>query len=274
MSISTDTDLLLDSLHEAREYNPKRAIRYFTDEDHRSQVVPLLLEEMEEVLHNPEHFVENESQFLLHSMLILAHLHEEDAIALFQAIGYLDPEAIEVFLGEHLFDSVSVAFAEMFKNKTDLLKEIIEDPEQDPMIRASGLQAMLVLFGKGIFTRSEIIEYFLHVLKQREEKIPYVYDLIAGASTILHPAELIDELKLAYAEKYIDPEQIGLSEIEEMLEQPKEEIAALAQEQFNADLEDLMAHYDLLLTKSKKASFERNDPCPCCSGLKYKKCCF
>ncbi|MBI3508344.1 MAG: DUF1186 domain-containing protein [Chlamydiia bacterium] len=272
IATTTDTDLLLDSLHDAYEYIPKRAIRYFIDPDHKAQAATLLLTEMEEVLADPSFFAEDMSQFLFHAMMILGHLHEEDAIPLFKKVGYLENHAVNEFLGSRLFDSVPHAFAELFKHRIDELKALIEDAGQNPMIRASQLQTLMVLYGSGQLQREDLVSYFLTLLQNRKEKTPHIYDLIAAAATVLHPKEMIDELRAAYDEGYINPEQIALSEIEEILDDPVEEFSDHAREAFHADLEDLLAHYEKIM--GKKHFFERNDPCPCCSGLKYKKCCY
>jgi len=272
MSVSCGVDVLLDSLHEACDYIPKRAIRYFTDPEPFNGAVGQLIEEMQEILENPDFYVEEESRFLFHAMLILAHLKVESAIPLFEAVGYLPFEAIDVLLGDRLFDSIALSYAELFETVPAQLRSFSENPEIDPAMRSCALQAMMILFGKGVLERSEVVDHCFKLLKNRSEKLPYIYDLIAASSTVLHPHEMIDEIRAAYKEGFIDPNQITLKEVEEMLELNESDVVNSAREELNADLEDLFAHYELCV--NKRHAFDRNDPCPCCSGFKYKKCCY
>jgi MtfA peptidase len=54
----------------------------------------------------------------------------------------------------------------------------------------------------------------------------------------------------------------------QLLQQNHPELYALLQTAFNQDTADL-----LKVTKIPKAEIERNDPCPCGSGKKFKRCC-
>jgi SWIM/SEC-C metal-binding protein len=67
-------------------------------------------------------------------------------------------------------------------------------------------------------------------------------------------------------------------------EERKTEIELLVQEnalfadiEINADVVENISEFEVILNKPKTTRFEkkpnRNDPCPCGSGKKYKKCC-
>jgi Mlc titration factor MtfA (ptsG expression regulator) len=54
----------------------------------------------------------------------------------------------------------------------------------------------------------------------------------------------------------------------QLLQQNHPELYSLLERAFNQDTADL-----LKVSKLPKAEIERNDPCPCGSGLKFKRCC-
>ncbi len=271
MSIAIDPDCVpyLDILHDAYEYIPKRAIRFFLEgEEDR---ISALIAEMESVIAHPEEFQEEGSRVLYFGTLILAALHREEGISLIQKIGYWESDWIDLFVGDYLFDSFTLAIAELYTYRIGDLKMLIEDEKVDPAIRAASLQALMILFGRRIIHRDDVVAYFKGLLEKRSEKIPYFYEVLASASFALHPEEMIEPLRLAYKEGFIDSKEISLTDIEELLPLPKEQMIEQSRDALATQLSDLIAHFDVA---HKQFEFpERNDPCPCGSGLKFKKCC-
>ena len=259
----------LEILHDAFDYVPKRALRFFLEGG--EERISSLVGEMEAVIENHDAFREEGSRLLYFGVMILAALQREEGIALIRKIGHLSSDWIEIFLGSNFFDSFTLAIAEIHKYRIEDLKALIEDPQVEPALRAASIQAMMVLFGRKIIHRNDVAAYFKSLLEKREEKIPYFYDVLAGASFALHPEEMIEPLRAAYKEGFVDPEHVALSEIEEVLALPKAQVVEQSREMLSADLSDLIAHLEIAL---RGAEFpDRNDLCPCGSGLKFKKCC-
>lgn len=259
----------LDILHDAFDYVPKRALRFFLEEE--EDRISSLVKEMGDVIQHPEAFEEDESRLLYYGIMILAALDREEGISLVKKIGQLSEERIDSLLGERFFDSFTLAIAELYKYKIKELKALIEDESSNPALRAASVQAMMILYGRKILSRTDVVSFFKGLLEKRKEKIPYLYDVIAGASFALHPEEMIEELRQAHKEGFIDSEQIQLSEIEETYSLSKEEVVESSTDMFDADLSDLIVHLDLAYKEADLP--ERNDLCPCGSSLKYKKCC-
>jgi hypothetical protein len=269
VAVPSFCDEHLESLHDAFDYIPKRALRFFLEGG--EEKISALVNDMEMVLEKRDLFREDGTRLLYFGALLLAALQREEGIAFIRKIGSLSSDWIELFLGDRFFDSFTLAIAELHKYRIADLKEMIEDSNVNPALRAAGLQAMMVLFGRKIVHRNEIVSYFKSFLEKRSEKIPYFYDVIAGASFALHPEEMIEPIRTAYKEGYIDPQQIQLSEIEEVLALQKEQVVESSREMLAEDLSDLIAHLDAAYRGTEMP--ERNDPCPCGSGLKFKKCC-
>lgn len=275
MLLATDTLLQIDALHYAVDYIPKRALRFFTDPENRQESIDLLLEEAKDVIAHPGEYIEEETgnRFLFHALMILGSFREERAIPLIRQIGLMDHESIDDLLGDRLFDSVSLAIAEIFSQNMGELKNLLEDPDIDPCIRATCLQSMVFLYGRGAISREEIVAYFLDLLKNPEEDLPFFYEVIAASSIALHPEELIVPLRKLYRAGKIDASHIKLEEIEESLSLPKEQSIQEFRATLDVHLDDPIAHLETIEDLQKAIAYERNEPCPCGSGLKFKKCC-
>ena len=260
----------LEAIHCAIDYIPKRAIRYFLQADEGRMA--FLIQEIDDFLHHPDAYSEEESPLLFYGMMILAALHREEGMAFVSRIGSLSIDPIDLFLGNHLFDSFALAVAELYKYHVPELKAFIENEALEPAIRASAIQSLIYLFGQGIISRNEATFFLKALLEKRREKIPYFYDLIASASFALHPEEMMEELRAAFQEGFIDTDQIQLQNIEDVLALSKEQVVEESREMLRADLKDLIGHLELAQQRGSEV-YERNDPCPCGSGQKYKKCC-
>jgi len=274
MSAVVDNLQLIDSLHYAMDYIPKRALRFFSALENQQETVSLLVEEIEEVLEHPAEFVEEGSQFLFYALMILGHFRSKEAIPLIRELGFLDQEAIDELLGERLFDSVSLAIAQIFSEEIDRLKVLIEDVSMDECIRATCVQSIIYLYGQRVLSRDHVVAYFINLLKKPREKISFFYEVIINASLILHPKEMIEEIRKIVSEGIIDASDVSLEDVEEFLAMDAKDVIAEGKEAFKADLDDLVAYFESIEGFHQGSSVERNEACPCGSGVKYKKCCY
>ena len=269
-----DLGLQMDSLHYAIDYIPKRALRFFTAPEHRPESIDLLLEEAQDVIHHPDEYIEEGmgNRLLFHAFLIFASLKEERAIPLIRELGLMDQETIDELLGQHLFEGIALAIGELCATQVDQLKEFIQSDEIDPCIRAACLQAMTFLYGRGVITRDEVVSYFLDLLKNPEPDLPFFYEVIAASAIPLYPDELIVPLRELYSQGKIDSSHIKLEEIEESLSLPKSQAIQEFRPFLSTRIEDPIVYLETL-TEFQNPPYERNEPCPCGSGLKFKKCC-
>ena len=273
MSTAVDTLLLIDSLHYAVDYIPKRAIRFFIAPENLPETIHLLVDEIREILAHPTEFVEEGSQFLFYAIMILGHFRSEEAVPLIYDLGLLDQESIDELLGEKLFGSISLAIAQIFSERIDLLKGLIEDSSIDECIRATCVQSIVYLYGQSYLSRDEVVSYFLTLLRKPREKISFFYEVIISASLIVHPEEMIEEIRKKFSEGVIDVSSISLDDVEECLWMDKHDVIPECKQAVQADLDDLVAYFDAMEELPQGNAVERNETCPCGSGLKYKKCC-
>jgi preprotein translocase subunit SecA len=127
-----------------------------------------------------------------------------------------------------------------------------------------------------------------------------IWDELVSSSCDSYPAELVDDIKRAYDEDLVDASYIAFNDVKRDLAMGKERVlAGLAEDRNHRLMDDAPAELRwwssfgdaaresqsqppadirpaaMAVTQVKHAQPKtgRNDPCPCGSGKKYKKCC-
>ena len=111
----------------------------------------------------------------------------------------------------------------------------------------------------------------------------YVWTGLVLCSTDLYPEELYEDIKQAYEEDLIESFIINFEYVEDALDLGKEKVLArlknnekyglitdtIKEMEWWACFEPPTKVYEF----RKRKKIGRNDPCPCGSGRKFKKCC-
>lgn len=273
MLIESESLQLLDVLHNAEGYIPKRALKFFLNPDQRDETVNLLISELEDVFVYPEEYAQEGSYFLFYTLMLLGHFRAKEAKPILQKVGHLSQDVLGDLLGDCLYDHIPLAVFQMFEDDLDGLKRLIEDPSIDECIRATCIKSLLWYYSHQYMSRDSLVEYLIFLLNQPREKISLFYQMIILVGDLLYPEEMMPLIRPLLEDKDLDLNVLKLSDIEETLNSPKEDILAFAQDHFSTNLDDLIGHFESSSDLTADHFYERNDACPCESGLKYKKCC-
>ena len=139
------------------------------------------------------------------------------------------------------------------------------------------------------------MKYYKSLFRGKLEREPsMVWNVLVSCCCYLHPKEVYEDIKKAYKEFLVDPCFINLKEVEEYLDMNQDEIFyKLKNDVHYKFIDDTISDMEWwacfqpekkvktkplksLSTKAKskkRKKIGRNDPCPCGSGKKYKKCC-
>jgi hypothetical protein len=150
--------------------------------------------------------------------------------------------------------------------------------------------------------REIIVDYFSWLAREGLEREPsYVWSAVATESADIEALAIFPDLRRAYDEGLIDPQTIGRSELNEVEASPRGELLERMKDR-HPPIDDVAratswwARFgrlasgrraeELALAASGEsdddapmepyrapAKVGRNEPCPCGSGKKYKKCC-
>ena len=180
------------------------------------------------------------------------------------------------------------------------IKSLILNRDADQYGRGAGVSALALLAAWAEIPREPVVEYFLWLAEEGLEREPnQVWDSLVAESADIEALVVFPALRGAYRDGLADPQSMApeeLAEIESappgrMLEamrerQPPIDDVAVATswwsafEKHSADdaLEEVWDDERQQLIEPEQpyrapTKVGRNEPCPCGSGKKFKKCC-
>ena len=282
------------------EYNPgsfpyeavKEAIKQ------KEAIIPELLKILISAEKNINFIKENPNYFAhIYSMFLLAQFREKRAYPLIVGLFSHPGDTSDCIAGDFLTEDLQRVLASVCHGDTNLIKQLIENREADEYARDAGLRALLILVINGEKTRDEIMDYYKSLFRGKlEREYTFVWNgLVSCCSHICHK-EIYDDIKKAYEEGLVAPLFINLHDVDEYLSRGWEiNLESLKNDvhyQFIDDTIDCMEWWACfqpkkkvrakplpkplqlpMPKKSKRKKIGRNQPCPCGSGKKYKRCC-
>ncbi|MGD0546385.1 MAG: DUF1186 domain-containing protein [Terracidiphilus sp.] len=273
----------------------------------RDEVIPELLLVLEEIA-DPAMAadLDSEGEYMAHlyAMFLLAQFRETRAYPLMLRIAHLPSDLLESLFGDCITESLGRVLASVCGGDLDGIKSLIEDATVDKWVRGAALGGLVTLAVAGIKSREEILSYFAELFHGKlTDKNDVIWSELVSYSTDLYAPELLGEIEKAYEAELIDPQFIGLDEIRHDLAQGEDwAMERLARDPHRRLIDDTvkeMEWWDSFKEKKPRApqtgtptpfppesrwnapsgfkraapKIGRNDPCPCASGKKYKKCC-
>jgi hypothetical protein len=219
------------------------------------------------------------------------------------------PEELDMVLGDATTTTCHRVIAAVFDGDPQPLFDLILDPSADQYIRSGMCEVLPMVVVRGLLPRADAAR-FLDEVQAKLEAEPgnYVWNGWQSAIAMLGLSELAPRVKDAFDREMIDPTWMAFRHFERDLayalahpEAPHpnwdrgyslfgDTVAELSRwysfsEQYRADRrrrerdsakreQTTRLNVDPWIPLRNPArSVGRNDPCPCGSGLKYKRCC-
>lgn len=264
--------------------------------DNREEAIPLLLGIIEYSIENFDRLAMEDAYFAhIYAMYLLAQFREKKAYPLLIRLFSIPGDSVLDFTGDVVTEDLGKIFYSVCHGDIEPLKSLIENSNANEFVRAAGLKCLLIMVATGQKSRSEIIDYYKELFNTKLERhASHVWDALASYSCRLYPEEVFSEIKRALDEGLVDPFFMGFESIQEAIKKGKDEIlydlekrnsykyrsiddtvselrgwACFNQPESNKDRNSAKKHASV--RNDNKTG--RNDPCPCGSGKKYKKCC-
>jgi hypothetical protein len=141
------------------------------------------------------------------------------------------------------------------------------------------------------------LAYFGALYRGRlQRKWAHIWDELVTQSTNLAASEFLPDIRIAYQDELVDPRYIGLDDVLAEIEMsPALAISRLAEDRLYSLVDDAAEEVSgwaaylndepvrepppvdfkpvVPVSLPAKPKIGRNEPCPCGSGKKYKKCC-
>jgi hypothetical protein len=284
---------------------PVEAIR--AAEADRAVVVPVFLRVIEDYLSGDMTARAKPARifFIFH---MLGSWHEKSAYRPLARLLALPSDEFELLMGDGVMDTAQRVMAAVFDGDPQPLYDVILNKNSDEYVRSSLLEAVGMVAVRGDMARAEAIR-FLHTCFAALQSEPgcFVWHGWQRAIALLGLEEMEPLVKQAFDRKWIDPSWLSFEDFMQDLrvgvEQPGAPVPGEPPDEFTLfgdTIEELSTWYCFSpeYEENKRRAAEakasrkaplwgaaegtainpfrdigRNDPCPCGSGKKFKKCC-
>jgi hypothetical protein len=256
-------------------------------EAHRDEVAPRLAAELEAFAADPS---QADDDFMLHlyAMHLLAWWRDKRGLPPLLALGHLrDHALLENLFGDHLTDSYGPCLASMAGGDVQPLMALADDEHASVWARSAALEGLKACVVEGDAERGAIIDY-LQDLALREvaavragrpaDESGYEFlNSVVALATDLVAVQMLPAIRGWFGEGLLDEEQADLLSIEGTISEPFDMALKRmreAGEGYAHDPATEMAWWACFTEPYVRDApkIGRNDPCPCGSGKKYKKC--
>ncbi len=238
--------------------------------------------------------------FIIH---LLGEKRETDA---FPSLCRLlqNAELSESVLGDAVTENLRGILINTYDGDPQVLKRLIEFTAADEFVRAAALDAWAYLAGTGMFTEEDARNYLRHLLAEmRPQDECFVWEAWVSAVANLGYSDFGADAETLITRGFVGEQimdrddfreqlRLTLDDPERMAGFERDRVAPFADtigtlsrwyaftEKFQLDRERWAAERENRIASSADAPYinplrhvGRNDPCPCGSGKKYKKCC-
>jgi hypothetical protein len=228
--------------------------------------------------------LQDEPEYMAHlyALYLLAQFREPRAYPLIVDFFSLPGDLSLDLTGDVVTEDLDRILASVCGGDTSLIIRLAEHPYANAYVRNAALRALVCLVACGEKTRDEVLSYYKGLFHGGLVREPHhVWDGLVSCCTDLYPAEVHDEIQQAFHEGLVDDSFIDLASIEHELTRGKEIVLAKLHRSRYGLIQDTIAEFAkwasfqpaTALPKGATPKVGRNDPCPCGSGKKYKKCC-
>ena len=281
---------------------PMKAMRAAIEQ--HEAITPELLKVLESVAAAPSEWAaRNDNMLPMFAMFLLAQFREKPAYPLLAKIVSAPGEIPFDLFGDTITEGLSQVFASVYDGNPAPLHGLLENEQVNEFVRSAALNTFLVLEHTDQMPRDTVLEYIRSLFHGKLQRTPsYAWSSLVCVVADLPAPELLEDVRQAYADGFVDTMVADLEGIERDANAPKPRwrdrqhliTDAIAEMEWWASFhpEDSwpkkMPNTDIPMPSPpphvptsyaapkpyvSEPKIGRNDRCPCGSGKKYKKCC-
>jgi hypothetical protein len=264
----------------------------------RETLAPLFIAEIEKYIAHPDQRTEPDAIFFM--VHLLAEWRETAAYPALARFMRMGGDELDRVLDDAITQTSHRVMISVFDGDPQAIYDIILDPEANQFIRARMCEALAILVGRGQLERAEVATFLRDGFETIQPRATCnVWDGWQMAIGMLGLDELSPIVEEAFKREYIDPRIQDFDWFRRDLAQAADKPYSWLEDEDNLPFGDTAAEFadwcgfteayrkerdrarqSLLEWSSVHApahnpnrAVGRNDPCPCGSGSKYKKCC-
>ncbi len=293
-----DLKEILSHLERNEGYFPRAAVQEAID--HRDEMIPALLGILEEVAKDLNPFVGGGRFIHIYAMYLLAQFRETRTYPLLVRIFSTPGELPMDLAGDVVTEDLGRILASVSDGDMGGMISLVENEEANGYVRSAAMRGLVTMVACGQRSRDEVMAYFKSLFQKFNRSFSHAWTALVRSCTELCPEEVVEEIRQTYESELVESSFIRWEDVEEALAGGKE-----------AAIEELKGRYTLITDVAdelgwwacfregasnvgrRKALFGapplrlgtpkpvrqsrpkvgRNDPCPCGSKKKFKKCC-
>jgi hypothetical protein len=294
-------DRVLIELGKDRHTHPLEALE--SADAHRDVLVEPLLQVLERCVADPDLASEPDAQLFCYALYLMAKWRETRAYHLLIRWLSLPDAASTLLSGDVLTQDGARILAAVCDGDLEPIKRLVLNRDADEYSRGVAIAALALLAVWAEVPRDTILDYFAWLAREGlERQTSYVWGALAAESADIEALAVFPDLRQAYDEGLIDPQVIGRSELDEVEASPRGDLLERMKDR-HPPIDDVAratswwARFGKLASKRRAeepaalaaaddfdddgpmepyrapVKIGRNEPCPCGSGKKYKKCC-
>jgi hypothetical protein len=268
-------------------------------EHHQQDLVEPLLRALERGIGDPKGTPPGEVMLFNYAAYLLAKWREPRAYPLFIRWLSLPGQGAFDIGGDTVTQDGKRFLACVCRGDLEPIKQLILNREADEFCRTAAIEALALLVAWQEVPHQTVSDYFLWLAREGLEREPsFAWDGLANTCVDIEAVEVFPEIRRAYEEGLANPGVMEPEELDRVDAGPRGQwlarfrerhppIADVAKETswWRCFREDPLQQV-IRDAASESASSQwkpqptraapkvgRNDPCPCGSGKKYKKCC-
>lgn len=278
--------------------DPMRHAALAASERFRVELTPELIEELKWWASDPKEALQEDGSLGMHALHLLAKWRETSAWPACRDLLLLPGQTSEDLLGDFITEDASIVLAMIAGGMRDELRTMVENERLDEFCRTACLDALTCQVVWGEWPRAELITYLRELLTGRLRNSPrneHVFGDAVSAACDLEAWELLPEIEGAFQRGSVDEFFLNLDFVREsaagkhpgqwqdfsQTHAPIDDVASRTQWLDEAPekpeplppLPEERVVADSFATYLAPPKVGRNDPCPCRSGKKFKKCC-
>ncbi|MBI4874427.1 MAG: DUF1186 domain-containing protein [Acidobacteria bacterium] len=277
----------------------------------REEITPHLLRILDQVAADPSTAVrDREYTAHLYAMFLLAQFRETRAYPILVRLFSIPGETVFDIAGDVVTEDLGAILSSVSGGDMSGMAALAENESANEYVRSAALKGLVSLVASGQRSRDEVMTYFAGLYRTLPWTPGYHWTALVCCCADLWAGEVQDEIRRAYADGLVEDLTIRLEDVEEELALGLD--AAMARlSRFRRhvieDVAEAVTWWACFTRESRRTmksgsaddlapapvrppapsppfapgepvrrtqpKVGRNDPCPCGSGRKYKKCC-
>lgn len=263
----------------------------------KEEAIPYLRSAVKKVVKERDN-LDRDYSLHFYAMYFLAEFQDRECFPDMMKLMCLPTEVLDYLIGDALTENAKDILYNTYNGNLELLKQAICDVSVNEYARSAMLDVMGQLYLDQQLDRQKLQEFLQELVYQKKRLGEYIYIELANVICQCHLVELLSEIRQLYQDGKMDIWGVGpYGEYVDSMFQYRSWHEAFCKSSIDAkkllrgwatfdspsdkknstkDMAKMIRDFSRELDKQRKranAKVGRNDPCPCGSGKKYKKCC-